>query len=101
MYLGVGLASELLRHVYPLRAVSHLLFVLEQTPARTLELCGLMEPLRQSYLSGGISSFVVRWVYGSTMVAIVFVTAVVMASLMAVVQGLWLLFSGPGRTREP
>jgi hypothetical protein len=89
LYLGLGLGAELLRHAYPTRTVSRLLMTLEQTPGRALEAVGLMDVLRQAYLAGAMESFGLRWAYGLTMMVIIFVTAVGMAALMALVQWVW------------
>jgi hypothetical protein len=89
VYLGAGLIAELLRHVYPTRGVSHVLAVLEQTPGRALEMLGVMDRMREAYLSGSLTSFGIRWVYGCTMMLIILSTAAGMALIMASVHWLW------------
>lgn len=89
LYLGTGLAAELLRQFHNTRTVARLLATLEQTPGRVLDLLGLLEPLREAYSRGQLSSFGVRWAYGITMMTIITCTAAMMALLMALAQRAW------------
>jgi len=95
-YLLVGLGVELALRAFPSRFLQRLSLSLDSLPARALDLSGLMEPLRAAYFSGRITESGVRVVFGLTTVAVIFVLALVVGSLMAGVR-LMLARRAPGR----
>jgi hypothetical protein len=74
-YLAVGLAVETLRRIYPSRTVLTLSFALDALPARVLGLVGLLEPLREAYLSGRLGEAELRAIFGATALAVIFLLA--------------------------
>jgi hypothetical protein len=85
VYLLIGVVVELLRRVYPAPAVLQAALVLDSLPARTLELVGVMQPLRNAYAYGHISEVWLRVIFSVTTIALIFVMAVVVGA------GMWLL----------
>ncbi|MCP3138507.1 hypothetical protein [Pyxidicoccus xibeiensis] len=86
LYLLVGVGVEVALRVYPSRFLQRLSLSLDSLPAKALELTGIMEPLREAYFSGRISEFGVRIVFGATTVAVIFVLALVVGTLMGAVR---------------
>jgi hypothetical protein len=89
VYLLIGVALELLRRVYPAGWVQRAGLVLDSLAARTLELLGLMEPLRNAYVYGKISEFGLRLVFSATTIVLIFGMAVVVGAGMWIIQ--WLI----------
>lgn len=86
IYLLVGIAVEIARRVHPSTFVQRLSLSLDSLPARALEMTGAMEPLREAYFSGRISEFGVRVIFGITTVAVIFMLALVVGTLMGGVR---------------
>lgn len=86
VYLGVGLLVETLRRLYPSRGILTLSFALDALPAQVLSLCGLLDPLRESYLAGRLSEAGLRGIFGATAVAIIFLLAAVLGLVGAAMR---------------
>jgi hypothetical protein len=82
IYLLVGISVEVARRVYPSRFVQRLSLSLDSLPARALELVGVMEPLRTTYLNGQIPEYQVRLIFAGTTIVIIFVLAFVVGILV-------------------
>jgi hypothetical protein len=87
LYLLVGIGVESARRLRPSAFVLRLSLSLDSLPARVLELVGLMEPLRDAYLSGRISEAVLRLVFSSTTIGIIFLLAVGVGLFMGTLRG--------------
>ncbi len=85
VYLALGVLVEALRRVYPAPWVQRATLVLDSLPARTLELLGLMEPLRNAYVYGRVNEFGLRLIFSGTTILIIFAMAVVVGA------GMWLI----------
>jgi hypothetical protein len=85
VYLAVGVLVELLRRFYPMGWVNRATLVLDSLPGRTLELLGLMEPLRLAYVYGRLGEGGLRVVFAVTTLLIIFAMALVVGA------GMWLL----------
>ncbi|MGO9832301.1 MAG: hypothetical protein ACLPJH_19385 [Myxococcaceae bacterium] len=85
-YLGLGLLVESLRRLYPSRGVLTLSFALDALPAQALSLCGLLEPLREAYLSGQVGEAGLRAIFASTALAVIFLLAATLGLLGAALR---------------
>jgi hypothetical protein len=85
-YLAVGLVVEALRRLSPSRTVLLLSFALDALPARVLALFGLLEPLREAYLSGRLGEAQLRGIFGVTAVAVIFFLAAGLGLLTAALR---------------
>jgi hypothetical protein len=86
VYLGAGLLVETLRRFYPSRAILTLSFAMDALPAQVLNACGLLDPLRESYLAGRLSEAGLRGIFGGTAVAVIFLLAAALGMLGAGVR---------------
>jgi hypothetical protein len=77
-YLAVGVLVESLRRVYPSRNVLTLSFALDALPAQVLSLLGLLEPMREAYLSGRLNEAWLRAIFAGTALAVIFLLAIVL-----------------------
>jgi len=82
IYLLVGIVVEVARRVYPSTFVHRLSLSLDSLPARALELTGLMEPLRNTYLDGKLPEYQVRLIFAVTTIGIIFVLAFLVGVLV-------------------
>lgn len=85
VYLMAGVAVETLRRFWPSNWIYRAAIVLDSLPARTLDLVGLMEPLRAGNAYGHISDWVLRLIFSGTTIAIIFLMALIVGA------GMWLL----------
>ena len=85
VYLAVGVLVELLRRFFPMTWVTRATLVLDSLPGRTLELLGVMEPLRLAYVYGRVSESGLRVIFAFTTLVIIFAMALVVGA------GMWLL----------
>jgi hypothetical protein len=85
-YLGVGLLVEGARRLYPSRGVLTLSFALDALPARVLSFFGLLEPLREAYLSGRVSEAGLRVVFGAVALAVIFLLAAGLGLVVALLK---------------
>lgn len=83
LYLGLGVVLEVLRRVAELRWAARLLLAMDALPARALEAAGLLTPLREAYLAGGVRDWVLRAVFSAAALGVIFTTAAVVGVLMA------------------
>ncbi|WP_233597394.1 MULTISPECIES: hypothetical protein [unclassified Corallococcus] len=101
LYLLTGIVVESVRRRYHKPFFERLSMALDSLPARALELVRAMEPLREAYFSGRITDLGVRVVFGLVTVAVIFLLAVVVGAIMAVLR--WALMratrGGPGAPR--
>jgi hypothetical protein len=86
LYLLIGVVVELLRRVWNPRWLEQVSLSLEAFPARTLELFGLFEPLRRAWVEDRISPLGVRFVYGFTTVAVIFLLGLAVGGLMWIIS---------------
>jgi hypothetical protein len=77
-YLVVGVLVESLRRVYPSHKVLTLSFALDALPAQVLTLLGLLEPMREAYLSGRLNEAGLRAIFAGTALAVIFLLALVL-----------------------
>ncbi|RKH54766.1 hypothetical protein [Corallococcus aberystwythensis] len=100
LYLLAGIVVETLRRRYPKYFFDRLSMALDSLPARALELVHAMEPLRAAYFSGRITDLGVRVVFGVVTVAVIFLLALVVGAIMAVLR--WgLMRATRGGNRPP
>jgi hypothetical protein len=72
LYLVLAVVVEFVRRIWGPRWADQVSLALESVPARTLELLGVFEPLRQAWLERRVSDLTVRVVYGVTAVVLIF-----------------------------
>jgi hypothetical protein len=82
IYLLVGIVVEVARRVYPSTFVQRVSLSLDSLPARALELVGVMEPLRTTYLDGKLPEYQVRLIFAATTIGVIFVLAFVVGLLV-------------------
>lgn len=85
VYLVVGVVVEILRRLYPANWVMRAVLVLDSLPARTLELLGLMQPLRSAYVYGKINEIGLRIIFSATTILIIFLMALIVG------VGMWMV----------
>lgn len=90
-YLVIAAATELIRRQWNPRWIERVSLSLEAFPARTLDLLGLFEPIRQSWMSNQLSVTQVRLIYAGTTVAIIFTLGFAVGAVM------WLIAKLSGR----
>jgi hypothetical protein len=88
-YLAVGLVVETIRRIYPARSVLTLSFALDALPARVLSLFGVLEPLREAYISGRLGEAGLRAVFGLTALGVIFFLAAVLGGVAASLRALF------------
>ncbi|RKG73732.1 hypothetical protein D7V88_35990 [Corallococcus terminator] len=86
LYLLVGIVVELLRRRSSSPTVARLSMALDSLPARALEVVHGLEPLRAAYFDGRISDLGVRVLFGIVTVAVIFLLALVVGAIMAVLR---------------
>lgn len=89
LYLIVGVAIEVLRMKFPYRWVLQTSLVLDSLPLRVLGLLGLLEPAKESYLSGELSGFWLRAIFGATAVGVIFAMAAVVGVATWLARRAW------------
>jgi hypothetical protein len=89
LYLLLSAAVEVARRVAHARWAERLSLGLESLPARTLEVLGLMDPLRRHWMAGDLSDVQVRLLYGLTSVTLIYFLGLVVGSLMWAGVRLW------------
>jgi hypothetical protein len=82
LYLVISAAVEVARRVGHARWSERLSLGLESLPARTLDVLGLLEPLRHRWMAGEVSSLGVRLIYGVTSIALIYLLGLLVAGLM-------------------
>lgn len=87
-YLAVAVGVELVRRAWNPRWIDRVALSLEAFPARTLELLGLFEPLRQAWAEGRLGTLEVRLLYGVTTVGIIFSLGLLVGAVMWVIARL-------------
>ena len=94
VYLVVAVAVELVRRAWNPRWIERISLSLEAFPARTLELLGLFEPLRRAWVEERLSPLGVRFIYGFTTVAVIFLLGLAVGGLM------WLIAKAAGSSAK-
>ena len=89
IYLFVGVAIEVLRWKLPYRWVVKTSLVLDSLPMQVLELLGLLEPVKESYVSGALSGFWLRVIFGATAVGVIFALAAFVGLLTWTARRAW------------
>jgi hypothetical protein len=87
LYLLVGIGVEAARRLRPSSLVMRLSLSLDSLPARVLEQVGLMEPLREAYFAGRITEAMLRLVFSTTTIGIIFLLAVGVGLFMGTLRG--------------
>ncbi len=86
LYLFVAVVVELVRRVWNPRWIERVSLSLEAFPARTLELFGLFEPVRQAWHEDRLSGLGVRFIYGFTTVAVIFTLGMLVGGAMWIIS---------------
>lgn len=81
-YLVIAAVTELIRRQWNPRWIERMSLSLEAFPARTLDLLGLFEPIRQSWLHSQLTVTQVRLIYAGTTVAIIFTLGFAVGAVM-------------------
>lgn len=89
LYLAVGVATEVLRMKLPYRWVLQTSLVLDSLPLRVLQLLGLLEPVKDSYVSGELSGFWLRAIFGATAIGVIFAMAAVVGIATWLARRAW------------
>ncbi len=93
-YLVIAAATEVIRRQWNPRWIERVSLSLEAFPARTLDLLGLFEPLRISWMNSQLSVTQVRLIYAGTTVGIIFALGFGVGAVM------WLIAKLGERRRE-
>ncbi len=83
MYLLAATALEVIRRNFTARWAEKGCLEMEKFPARTLDLLGLLDPLKRAYAWGSVTDWQVRLVFGLTTIGLIFLLA------MLVGGGMW------------
>ena len=89
IYVVIGIAADVLWRVHPTHFVYRLSFAIDALPAQALALLGLLDPLRQAHFRGSLSSLELRWIFATTAIAIIFLSALAIGGVMAITRRLW------------
>ena len=84
MYLLAATVLELVRRNFPARWADKACLEMEKFPARTLDLVGLLDPLKRAYAWGQVTDWQVRIAFGLTTIGLIFALA------MLVGGGMWI-----------
>ena len=82
-YLAIATALEVIRRNFNARWADRGCLEMEKFPARTLDLIGLLDPLKRAYAWGEVADWQVRVVFGATTIGLIFLLA------MMVGGGMW------------
>ena len=88
VYLLIAVIVELVRRVWNPRWIERVSLSLEAFPARTLELLGLFEPMRRAWVEERLSPLEVRFIYGFTTVAVIFILGMLVGGVMWIIARL-------------
>ncbi|HLT30897.1 MAG TPA: hypothetical protein VK013_12725 [Myxococcaceae bacterium] len=88
-YLALGVVLELLRRYAPFNWPWRVLNAMDGLPTRTLHLLGLLEPVREAYGRGLMSTWQLRATFSLATLLVIALTAVAVGLLMALAQKLW------------
>jgi len=83
VYLGIGLAVEILLLFFKARWLDLLSLSLDSLPARMLAIFGWLDPLAAAAAYGRVSGFWLRAIFGVTTVTIIFALALIVGLVMA------------------
>jgi hypothetical protein len=89
LYLVAAIAIEVVRRYFSTRWSEKASLAMESLPARALEMVGLLAPLKRSYVYGSMSEFMVRLIFGTTTVAIIFLMALLVGAGMWTIRMIW------------
>ena len=89
VYLVAAVGVEAVRRFHTTRWSEKASLAIEALPARALELCGLLAPLRRAYVYGNLPEWVVRLVFGATAIAIIFAMALMVGAGMWSIRKWW------------
>jgi hypothetical protein len=93
-YLLIATVLEVIRRLFTVRWAETACLEMEKFPARTLDLVGLLDPLRRFYAWGKITDWQVRVIFGATTITLIFLLA------MMVGGGMWLFARYVGHREE-
>ena len=93
-YLLIATVLEVIRRNFTARWAEKGCLEMEKFPARTLDLIGLLDPLKRAYAWGDVSDWQVRVVFGLTTIVLIFILA------MLVGGGMWLFAKYVTRPEE-
>lgn len=88
VYLFLGLLLEVIRKVFDAPWAARILIAMDGLPSRTLELMGLLHPLREAYGRGAIDTWELRAVFSLATLGVIAVTAVVVGLCLAILDRL-------------
>lgn len=89
VYLLAAVAVEAVRRYHTTRWSEKASLAIEALPARVLELCGLLAPLRRAYVYGDLPNWAVRVAFGATAVALIFAMALLVGAGMWSIRKWW------------
>lgn len=101
IYLGAGLAVELLRRIYPMEWIDVAAVVMDRLPARVLLLVGLLPKLRELYIEDQLPGYALRIIFGMTTVIVIYALAIVVGGGMWAVRWLAERRAGGASPRHP
>ena len=101
IYLGVGLAMELLRRIYPMEWMDVAAVAMDRLPARVLLLVGVLPKLRELYIEDQLPGYALRIIFGVTTVAVIYALAIVVGLGMWAVRWLAERRAGGASPRHP
>lgn len=87
-YLALGLVLELLRRYAPFNWPWKVLSAMDGLPTRTLHLIGLLDPVREAYGRGVMSTWQLRATFSLATLLVIAVTALAVGVFMALAQRL-------------
>jgi hypothetical protein len=82
LYLVIAVVVEVVRRTSNARWAEQLSLALESFPARTLDLLGVLDPLRRAWVENHVPNLAVRLLYGATAVGIIFALGLAVGSAM-------------------
>lgn len=85
-YLFLGLALEALRKIFDAAWAAKILVAMDGLPSRTLDLLGLLAPLREAYGRGVLDTWELRAIFSVATLLVIAVTAVLVGLMMAVFE---------------
>ena len=94
-YLLIATVLEVIRRNFTARWAEKGCLEMEKFPARTLDLLGLLDPLKRAYAWGQVTDWQVRVAFGLTTIVLIFALA------MFVGGGMWIFARFVSRSEKP
>jgi len=89
VYLVVGLGLELIRKAFDAAWAARLLTAMDGLPSRTLQVFGLLTPLREAYGRGAIDTWELRAIFSLATLGVIVITAVAVGLFLALLDRLF------------